>query len=212
MDVLNELSQAVQNGLSKQVEALISTALSEGELPKNILEKGLLEGMSAMGDAFKENRVFIPEILMAARAMNFGMEQLKPHLAESVDMQGRVCLGTVKGDYHDIGKNLVCLMMESKGLEVIDLGVDVQADQFIQTAVKHNCDIIACSALLTTTMMEIKEIVAKAKAAGIRDRVKIMIGGAPVSEGFCAAAGADIYTPDAATAAHRAAELMKQKV
>lgn len=208
METLTALSQAVQNGRAKQVTEQVQALLENGQDPQVILEQGLLAGMSAVGDAFQSHTVFLPEVLLSARALNTGLELLRPHLSGDVQARGRVCLGTVKGDIHDIGKNLVRLMMESKGLEVIDLGVDVPAERFIRTAVEEHCDIIACSALLTTTMMEMRSIVALAREAGIRDQVKIMVGGAPVSEGFCASIGADVYTPDAASAAQRALELL----
>ena len=158
----------------------------------------------------KNNEVFVPEVLVAARAMNMGAALLKPLLAESgVKASGRVCIGTVKGDLHDIGKNLVKMMMEGKGLEVIDLGTDVAPETFIKAAVEQNCQIIVCSALLTTTMGVMGEVVKAAEAANIRDKVKIMVGGAPVTEAFCEQIGADCYTADAASAADAAVELCK---
>ena len=166
--------------------------------------------MGVIGVKFKNNEVFVPEVLVAARAMNMGVQVLKPHLQESgVQAKGRVCIGTVKGDLHDIGKNLVKLMMEGKGLEVIDLGTDVAPETFIRTAVEQECGVICCSALLTTTMSAIGDVVKAAEEAGIRDKVSIMIGGAPVTQAFCDQIGADVYTPDAATAADAAAELCK---
>ena len=170
-----------------------------------------MPGMDAVGDRFKKNEVYVPDVLVAARAMNAGMEVLKPLLAEGgVRSAGRVCIGTVQGDLHDIGKNLVRMMMEGKGLEVIDLGTDVEPERFVQTALDHDCDIICCSALLTTTMEVMGEVVKAAEKAGIRDRVKIMIGGAPVTEAFCRQIGADKYTSDAASAADAAVELCRK--
>lgn len=209
MGTLNEISAALQKGRAKQVKTLVPQALEEGIPAQQILEEGLLAGMSIIGEKFKNNEVFVPEVLVAARAMNAGAELLKPYLSEAgVEAKGKVCLGTVKGDLHDIGKNLVRMMFEGKGLEVIDLGVDVDAETFVQTAIDNNCQIIACSALLTTTMSAMEDVVNKAKEAGIRDQVKIMVGGAPVTDAFCQTIGADAYTPDAASAAEKAVELL----
>ena len=206
MGTLSEISEALQKGRAKLVKTLIPQALEEGISAQQILEEGLLSGMGIIGEKFKNNEVFVPEVLVAARAMNVGAELLKPYLTEAgVESKGKVCLGTVKGDLHDIGKNLVRMMFEGKGLEVIDLGVDVDADTFIQTAIDNDCQIIACSALLTTTMSAMGDVVNKAKEAGIRDKVKIMVGGAPVTDAFCQTIGADAYTRDAASAADVAA-------
>ena len=202
MSILIEISEQLQKGKAKDVKALVEQAVAEGISAKNILEEGLLSGMGVIGAKFKNNEVFVPEVLVAARAMNMGAAVLKPLLAEAgVESNGKVCLGTVKGDLHDIGKNLVKMMMEGKGLEVIDIGIDVPADKFVQTAIDEGCDIIACSALLTTTMGEMQTIVDAAKAAGIREKVKIMVGGAPITQAFCEQIGADAYSPDAASAA-----------
>ena len=209
MSTLIEISEALQKGRAKQVKTLVPQALEEGIPAKQILEEGLLAGMSIIGEKFKNNEVFVPEVLVAARAMNTGAELLKPYLAEAgVESKGKVCLGTVKGDLHDIGKNLVRMMMEGKGLEVIDVGVDVDAETFVQTAIDNDCQIIACSALLTTTMPAMEDVVNKAKEAGIRDKVKIMVGGAPITDAFCQMIGADAYTADAASAAEKAVELL----
>lgn len=210
MAVLQEISEQLQRGKAKLVKELVQQAIDEGIPAKEILEEGLLSGMGVIGVKFKNNEVFVPEVLVAARAMNMGVQVLKPHLQESgVQAKGRVCIGTVKGDLHDIGKNLVKLMMEGKGLEVIDLGTDVAPETFIRTAVEQECGVICCSALLTTTMSAIGDVVKAAEEAGIRDKVSIMIGGAPVTQAFCDQIGADVYTPDAATAADAAAELCK---
>ena len=167
----------------------------------------ILDGMAVIGEKFKNNEVFVPEVLIAARAMNQGIAILKPLLAaEGVKATGKVCIGTVQGDLHDIGKNLVKMMMEGKGLEVIDLGTDVSAETFVKTAIEQNCQIISCSALLTTTMSVMADVVKAAEEAGIRDKVKIMVGGAPVNQAFCDEIGADCYTVDAASAADKAVE------
>ena len=208
MSILNDISEAMQKGRAKLVKQLVPQALEEGVPAKQILEEGLLAGMDIVGRKFKANEIFVPEVLVAARAMNAGTELLKPHLSEAgVESKGKVVLGTVKGDLHDIGKNLVRMMFEGKGLEVIDLGVDVAPETFVQTAIDNGCKIIACSALLTT-MPVMAEVVEKAKEAGVRDNVKIMIGGAPITDKFCETIGADAYTPDAASAATKAVELL----
>ncbi|HWQ06499.1 MAG TPA: corrinoid protein [Feifaniaceae bacterium] len=202
MSVLDEISEQLQAGKAKVVKELVSRAVEEGYSAKQILEEGLLSGMGIIGVKFKNNEVFVPEVLVAARAMNMGVEVLKPLLAEAgVEAAGKVCLGTVQGDLHDIGKNLVRLMMEGKGLQVIDLGTDVPPEVFVQTAIDSGCQVICCSALLTTTMYAIKDVIAAMKAAGIRDKVKIMIGGAPITQTFCDQVGADCYMPDATSAA-----------
>jgi len=209
MSKINEISEALQKGKAKVVKQLVEEAVAEGIPAKEILEDGLLSGMNIIGVKFKNNEVFVPEVLIAARAMNTGTALLKPYLAESgVEPIGRAVLGTVKGDLHDIGKNLVRMMLEGKGIEVIDLGVDVDSETFVKTAVEKNCKLICCSALLTTTMPAMKEVVEKITEAGIRGKVKIMVGGAPVNDAFCQSIGADAYTPDAATAANVAAEYL----
>ena len=209
MSTLTELSEALQKGRAKLVKELVPKAIEEGYSAKEILEDGLLAGMNVIGAKFKNNEIFVPEVLVAARAMNAGTALLKPLMAaDGVEPLGKAVLGTVKGDLHDIGKNLVRMMMESKGIEVIDLGVDVAPETFVETAKENNCKIIACSALLPTTMPGMADVVKAVEAAGIRDQVKIMIGGAPVSEQFCESIGADKYTPDAASAAEAAAELL----
>lgn len=210
MSILNEISENLQNGRAKAVKNLVAQALEEGVAPAAILNDGLLAGMSVIGDQFKAGEIFVPEVLVSARAMNMGLSILKPHLADSgVTAAGKVCIGTVQGDLHDIGKNLVKMMMEGKGLEVIDLGTDVAPETFVETAKNEGCQVICCSALLTTTMDVMADVIKAAEAAGIRDRVKIMIGGAPVNEDFRAAIGADCYTVDAASAADAAVEFCK---
>lgn len=202
MELLDQISERLQNGKAKEVKLLVQQAIDEGIPAQTILEEGLLSGMGIIGEKFKKNEVFVPEVLVAARAMNQGAALLKPLLvADGVKATGRVCIGTVKGDLHDIGKNLVKMIMEGKGLEVVDLGTDVAPETFVQAAKEQHCQVICCSALLTTTMSVMEEVVKAAEAAGIRDHVKIMVGGAPVTEAFCRQIGADAYTPDAASAA-----------
>ncbi len=209
MSILTEISTNLQQGKAKIVKQLVQQAVDEGLPVQQILNEGLLDGMSAVGEKFKNNEVFVPEVLVAARAMNMGTQILKPLLAqEGVQSVGKVCIGTVKGDLHDIGKNLVKMMMEGKGLEVVDLGTDVAPEAFIQAAVDQGCQIICCSALLTTTMGVMADVVQQADAAGIRDKVKIMVGGAPVTQAFCDQIGADRYTSDAASAADAAVQML----
>ena len=210
MSILTDISENLQKGKAKVVKELVQQAIDQGIPVEQILDEGLLSGMNVVGEKFKNNEVFVPEVLVAARAMNMGAQLLKPLLAEAgVKASGKVCIGTVQGDLHDIGKNLVKMMMEGKGLEVIDLGTDVAPETFVKTAIEQDCQIICCSALLTTTMGVMGEVVKQAEAAGIRDKVKIMVGGAPVTESFCQQIGADKYTPDAASAADAAVAFCK---
>ncbi len=208
MSILVEISENLQKGKAKIVKELVQNALDSGLPAVQILNEGFLSGMNVIGEKFKNNEVYVPEVLVAARAMNQGMALLKPFLIEDgVQSKGKVCIGTVLGDLHDIGKNIVKMMMEGKGLEVIDLGVDVAPESFVQTAIENDCSVICCSALLTTTMDVMADVVKACEAAGIRDKIKIMVGGAPVSEEFCRQIGADKYTSDAASAADAAVEL-----
>ena len=212
MSILVEMGNLLQKGNASKVKELVAQALEEGMSPKEILEDGLLSGMAVVSEKFKKNEVFVPHVLVAARAMNAGVEIIRPHLvAAGVETKGKVVLGTVKGDLHDIGKNIVRMMLEAKGLEVVDLGVDVSPDAFVEKAMEINADIICCSALLTTTMEEMKNVVDKTVEAGIRDNVKIMVGGAPITQGFCDSIGADYYTADAATCADVAINAITEK-
>ena len=210
MSILQEINENLQKGRAPVVCNLVETALAEKYNTQEIMQS-MMDAMAVIGEKFKNNEVFVPEVLISARAMNKGIAILKPYLlAEGVKESGRVCVGTVKGDLHDIGKNLVKLMLESKGLEVFDLGVDVAPEQFVQTAIDNQCQVICCSALLTTTMGAMADVVKKAEEAGIRDTVKIMVGGAPVDQRFCESIGADAYTPDAASAADTALAFIKK--
>ena len=213
MSVLNEASEMLQKGKANEVKELCQKGLDEGMTAKEILNDGLMIGMGIIGEKFKKNEVYVPEVLIAARAMNAGIEILKPHMVADEDDEGkgRVVLGTVKGDLHDIGKNLVKIMMEGKGMEVEDLGIDVSAEQFVSSAQEKNANIIACSALLTTTMTEMENVVKAAQEAGIRDKVTVMVGGAPVTDSYCKSIGADFYAPDAASAADSALEAVAAK-
>jgi len=202
MELLNEISALVQKGKAKDVKVLVQQAIDQGVPAEQILEEGMLSAMGIVGEKFQKNEIFVPEMLVAARAMNAGVELLKPLLISSdVKAKGRVCIGTVQGDLHDIGKNLVRMMLEGKGLEVVDLGTDVAPATFVEKAIEHDCQVICCSALLTTTMGVMRDVVKAAEDAGIRNKVKIMVGGAPVTDAFCKQIGADAYTPDAASAA-----------
>ena len=208
MSVLNDISSWLQQGRALKVKACVQQALEEGIPAGEILEQGLLDGMNIIGAKFKNNEVFVPEVLIAARAMTKGIEVLRPYLVEDgVEEKGTVVLGTVKGDLHDIGKNLVRMMMEGKGLKVIDLGVDVPVEKFMDAARENDAQIIACSALLTTTMGEMRDVVEAVNASELKGNVKVMIGGAPITQAFCDQIGADRYTPDAASAADVALEL-----
>ena len=189
--ILQEISEKLQKGKMKEVAELVKQAVADGIAPLTILNEGLMPGMDIIGERFKKNDIFIPEVLIAARAMAAGTDVLRPLLVgEQMEEKGTVVIGTIKDDLHDIGKNLVRMMMESKGLNVIDLG-----------------DIIACSALLTTTMVHIKDVVKGVAESPLAGKVKIMIGGAPVNEAFRESIGADYYTPDASTAAEKALEI-----
>lgn len=207
MSILQDISTNLQIGKAKIVKTLVQQALDEGISAQDILSQGLLDGMNKVGEQFKNNEIFVPEVLIAARAMSMGTAVLKPYLAsEGVQSRGKIVIGTVRGDLHDIGKNLVKMMIEGKGIEVIDLGTDVPAEKFVQTAIENQCQVICLSALLTTTMGVMADVVSEAEKAGIRDKVKIMIGGAPVTDAYCQQIHADAYTPDAASAADRVAE------
>lgn len=211
--ILQEIAEKLQAGKANDVAELVKKAIEENIAPEVILNEGLLSGMSVISDKFKAGEIFVPNVLIAARAMNKGTEILKPLLVgDSAQHKGRVCIGTVQGDLHDIGKNLCKMMIEGKGLEVIDLGTDVSADRFVETAIQENCQVICCSALLTTTMPVMKEVVEKCARAGIRDKVRIMIGGAPVSKEFCDEICADAYTQDAATCSDYAAAFCKELI
>jgi len=205
---LTQISELLQKGNMPQVVALSKECVDENVPAQEILD-ALLSGMGVIGEKFKNNEVFVPEVLIAARAMNGGLDVIRPLLEEEgIESVGKVVIGTVKGDLHDIGKNLVSMMMTGAGFEVIDLGVDVSADKYISALEEHNADIICMSALLTTTMTYMKEVITALDEKGLRDKVKIMIGGAPVTQNFADEIGADKYTPDAATAASEAKVLV----
>jgi len=207
MSVLNEMSEMLQKGKTKETADLVQKALDEGMEAQDILDNGLMPGMDIIGERFKNNDIFIPEVLIAARAMTAGTEVLRPHLsASAASNKGTVVIGTIKDDLHDIGKNLVAMMMESKGLNVVDLGNNVAPAKYIEAAKEHDADIIACSALLTTTMVHMKDVVELLGASDHAGKAKVIIGGAPVNQAFCESIGADCYAPDASLAAEKAIE------
>lgn len=200
-----EISALLQRGKAKDLAALVTEELAAGVNPKDILNEGLIAGMGIVGTKFKNNEIFVPEVLIAARAMNAALAILKPALADSgVEPIGTAVICTVKGDLHDIGKNLVKMMIEGTGIKVVDLGVDCTAEKVVEAVKENDADIVCLSALLTTTMMYQKDIIDALKAAGLRDKVKVMIGGAPVTQAFADEIGADAYTPDVASAAEKA--------
>jgi 5-methyltetrahydrofolate--homocysteine methyltransferase len=203
------IADAVKAGRAKIVKTLVAEAVAEGINPEAILNDGLILGMNELGVLFKNNEVYVPEVLIAARAMKTGTEILKPLLAEAnAQSRGVVAIGTVKGDLHDIGKNLVGMMLEGAGFTVIDLGVDVTPETFIDAAKNQGAQILGMSALLTTTMPSIKLSIDALREAGVREKVKVMIGGAPVTQSFADEVGADGYSPDAASAADLAKTLI----
>ncbi|MHC1750123.1 MAG: corrinoid protein [Cellulosilyticaceae bacterium] len=209
MSITLQISESLQKGKMKDVKQLVTQALEEGIAPQDILNQGLLAGMDIIGGKFKRNEVYVPEVLIAARAMNAGVEIIKPRLVEmGVEPLGKVVICTVKGDLHDIGKNIVKMMLEGKGFEVIDLGVDIDETQIIEAVKTHQPQIVALSTLLTTTMPEQRVVIEALKDAGLRDSVKVMIGGAPVTQAYADEIGADSYTPDAATCAEIAKEFI----
>jgi 5-methyltetrahydrofolate--homocysteine methyltransferase len=201
-DNFNEISELLQKGKAKEIVVAVRKALDAGAAASDILEKGMIFGMGIIGGKFKRGEVFVPEVLVAARAMNHASAVLKPALTQAgVEPVGQAIICTVKGDLHDIGKNLVKMMIEGKGIEVIDLGVDCANNKIIDAVQNSNARVLCLSALLTTTMLAQKEVIDTLKAVGLRDRVKIMVGGAPVTQNFADEIGADAYTPDAASAA-----------
>lgn len=203
------ISEALKAGQAPKVKKMVQAALDEGVQAEAILNDALIPGMNEIGILFKNNEVYVPEVLIAARAMYAGLNLIKPILAQQ-DVQpiGKVAIGTVKGDLHDIGKNLVAMMLEGAGFGVIDLGIDVSPEKFLDAVVNQGANIVAMSALLTTTMPGMKDTIEAITAAGLRDKVKVMIGGAPVTQSFADEIGADGYAPDAASAADLAKELM----
>jgi 5-methyltetrahydrofolate--homocysteine methyltransferase len=209
VELAGAIAEGVQKGKAARVKELVAQALASGLSPDRVLDEGLLAGMNEVSLKFRNNELYIPEVLIAARAMNAGMALLQPLLvAPQAAIRGRVVIGTVKGDLHDLGKNLVKLMMEARGLEVIDLGVDVPASRFVQVARERRADIVACSALLTTTMPEMAVVMQALAEARLRGQVRTLLGGAPVTAEDARAMGADAYSPNASGAADAALALL----
>jgi 5-methyltetrahydrofolate--homocysteine methyltransferase len=200
--LFNEISELLQKGKTKEIVAAVERALNEGASAVDILDKALISGMNVIGQKFKQGEIFVPHVLIAARAMNQGAAALKPALtAAGVKPAGKAIICTVKGDLHDIGKNLVKMMLEGNGVEVLDLGTDCSNEKIVEAVRETDAKVLCLSALLTTTMLAQKDAIDALKAAGLRDKIKIMIGGAPVTKSFADEIGADAYTPDAPTAA-----------
>ena len=206
---IQEVYDLVAKGKAKAIAGAVQEALDAGCDPSDILNKGMIAAMDEVGAKFKSGEIFVPEMLVAARAMKKGVGVLKPHLATGVaGAAGKIIIGTVAGDLHDIGKNLVAMMMESAGFEVVDLGVDVAKEKFIEAyEANPETKIVCCSALLTTTMPALRDAVALLNDAPFRSKIKVMVGGAPITQEFADEIGADAYTEDAASAAQRAKEL-----
>jgi len=205
-----ELSLAVQKGKAKVVKELVNQGVDEGISVEKILNEGLIDAMGVVGENFKNNTIFVPEMLVAARAMSAGLAILEPLLtATGVKPIGKVVIGTVKGDLHDIGKNLVAMMMKGMGATIYDLGIDVPDSAFVEKAEEVNADIVCLSALLTTTMPAIGDVIREFEKAGVRDKYRIMIGGAPVNQAFADSVGADVYTANASSAAESAIEFLR---
>ncbi len=210
-DILKELAQGVEQGDDKKVVTLVGQALAGGTPPLKILDKGLVPGIQALGKAFKDGNAYLPEILIATRAMNRGVEVLKPKLSGTpLKSKGTVVIGTVEGDMHDIGKNLVKLMLESNGFRVEDLGSDVMPEAFVDAVKEGGVDIIAMSALLTMTMTNMPHVIEKLKQAGVRDKVKVLIGGAPINREFANEIGAEGFAEDCVSAVDEALRLIKK--
>ena len=206
---LKQIAESIIRGKAPEVKELVQKAVDEGEDVQKILNEGLLAGMSVVGDRFKKNEFYVPEVLIAARAMKEGMQILRPLLAEkNIKGAGTVVLGTVRGDLHDIGKNLVGMMLEGAGFEVVDLGVDVAPGKFVQVAEEKKADIIGLSALLTTTMPAMKDVISSLNKPDLKGKIKVMIGGAPVTQDYADEIEADGYAPDAASAVDKAKELL----
>jgi 5-methyltetrahydrofolate--homocysteine methyltransferase len=212
MSMLDELRQSVIDGDMNATQELVQKNLAEKMPPEQILKDGLISAMTEVGRRFESGDFYVPEMLISARAMKSGLALLRPYLTEAnVQAVGKVIIGTVQGDLHDIGKNLVGMMLEGAGFEVIDLGADVSPDKYVAAVKEHQPDLIACSALLTTTMPRMENIISSLKEAGLRDQVKVMIGGAPVTDKYAIEIGADGYAQDAAAAASLAKELIRKK-
>jgi 5-methyltetrahydrofolate--homocysteine methyltransferase len=210
VEQLQRIADEVRAGEPDAVRALAGAALAAGSAPADVLKLGLIAGMTVVGEAFRRHEIFLPDVLLAARAMQAGLDVLRPHLAaDGVPSAGRVVLGTVRGDLHDIGKNLVGILLGGAGFEVVDLGVDVAPERFVDAAVEREAAVIGVSALLTTTMTGMRDVVALVRSRGLGDRLKVIVGGAPVSEAFAREIGADGWAFDAASAVVRVRQLVE---
>jgi len=208
MAILEELRAAMVDGQAKQAVAKVSEGLAEGMDAGTLLRDGLIAGMAEVGQLYENGDIFVPEMLVAARAMSAALEVLKPHLVdEGVESSGKVAIGTTQGDLHDIGKNLVAMMLEGSGFEIVDLGVDVPADRFIE-AIREGASVVAMSALLTTTMTNMQTAIEAIKEAGLREQVRIIIGGAPITKAYADEIGADGYAEDASSAVRLVKEVL----
>jgi len=211
MDFYEEISAGVQKGDAVEVKALVEKALAQNLPVDKVLNKGLIAGMNVIGERFRAMDIFIPEVLVSARAMNMGLDIIKPLLAKAnVKAKGKVVIGTVRGDLHDIGKNIVAMMLRGAGYEVIDLGADVPKEKFLENVKKESADVVAMSALLTTTMTYMREIIEELEKAKLKTRVKVIIGGAPLSQAYADKIKADGYAPDAALAVDLLKRLLKK--
>ena len=211
MDLYEEISAAVQKGDAGQVKALVEKTLAQDLPVDKVLNKGLIAGMNVIGERFKAMDIFIPEVLVSARAMNMGLDIIKPLLAKAnVKAKGKVVIGTVRGDLHDIGKNIVAMMLRGAGYEVIDLGADVPKEKFLENVKQESADVVAMSALLTTTMTYMREIIEELEKAKLKTRVRVIIGGAPLSQAYADKIKADGYAPDAALAVDLLKKLLKK--
>ncbi len=211
MDIFQEIIEKIEKGDANAVKSLVEKAVADNITANDILNNGLVKGMNNIGAKFKNNEVYIPEVLIAARAMKAGLEIIKPLLAEAkTESKGKIAIGTIKGDLHDIGKNIVCIMLEGAGFDVIDLGIDVPKEKFIEVVENGSADILGLSALLTTTMPSMKEVVDAVGQSGLKDKVKVMIGGAPITQAYADEINADGYAPDAATAVDVVKQLLQK--
>ena len=210
MNILDEISKQLQSGNEEQIPVLIRSAVAEHINPKTILDEGLIAGMNVIGAQFRNHEIFLPDVLIAAKAMYAGLDELKPHfIKEGIPSQGKVVIGTVKGDLHDLGKNLVGIMLKGAGFDVIDLGKDVAPEVFVDTALKEQAKVIGMSALLTTTMPSMRKVIEILENKGLKGQIRTIVGGAPITENYAREIGADAYAFDAGISVERIKQLMK---
>lgn len=211
MNLLNKISESIMEGDEEAAGKLTGESIGAGVEPAKILDGGLIAGMNVIGERFRKHEIFLPDVLLAAKAMYAGLEKLRPLLVKGgVPARGKVVIGSVKGDLHDIGKNLVGIMLEGAGFEVIDLGTDVAPERFVDEAIAHNAGLIGMSALLTTTMPMMREVMAVLKERGLFGKIRVVIGGAPVSDSYCREIGADAYCFDAANSVETVKKLLTE--